>query len=139
MSVTGQQILKTLSLFDPIEWIRTSSGRNPVEGYTQSPHVAWRFADGGDVEIARLIETLVRNSPTENDWTLDYSARNWLLAPSRVLNECSSDNISFRQAVMRITLSDPDFCELANSDLALIISRLQDYVMNTEGREDQTR
>ncbi|MFG2139615.1 hypothetical protein [Streptomyces sp. NPDC048650] len=139
LNVTGQQILTALSLFKPVEWIRTSSGHHPVEGYAQSPHVAWRFTGGSNTETARVIATLVDDTPTEEEWTFDYSAKNWLLAPSRVLNECATSNASFRKVVTQITLSDSKFCERANRDLASIIARLRDYVMSPEGRGDQPR
>ncbi|MGA5270421.1 hypothetical protein NCG97_22650 [Streptomyces lydicamycinicus] len=127
MIPTGQQIFTALSLYGSVEWIRTSSGRNPVEGYIQSPHVAWRFRGGSDAEMAQLIATLVSDTSTQEEWTLDHSSRNWLLAPSRVLHECATDSLTFRKEAVRITLSDPEFCERANHDLALIISRLRDY------------
>lgn len=127
MIVTGQQIFTALSLYGPVEWIRTSSGRNPVEGYMQSPHVAWRFRGGSNTDMAQHIATLVSDTSTQEEWTLDHSSKNWLLAPSRVLHECAADSLTFRKAAMHITLSDPDFCERANHDLALIIFRMRDY------------
>ncbi|PNG17502.1 hypothetical protein C1J00_36175 [Streptomyces cahuitamycinicus] len=75
--------------------------------------------------MAQFIEAAVRDLPTQVDWEIDRTRRNWVLVPTRVLHEAHGlADPSFRDVVHSINVQDQEFCLKALSDFELIIQHL---------------
>lgn len=87
--------------------------------------MGWRYTCPQE-EVARLIEDIVKMSPTQVDWTLDRTRRNWVLVPTRIVHDAQGlENPAFADAVHSVNVEDQEFCSRALSDFELIIQRLQ--------------
>ncbi|MFD5326619.1 DUF6531 domain-containing protein [Streptomyces sp. NPDC127092] len=128
MSARGRLVGETLSRLGPLRWFRLSAGRHPLYDYYQVPYVGWRF-DAPRIEYLQLIEQAVRATPTAVEWSLDTTRRNWLLAPSVLLedNETDGTPAAFDERV-NLAMRDQDFCIRALGDLDAIIQTLQDLI-----------
>jgi hypothetical protein len=86
--------------------------------------MGWRYAFPEE-GVAQLIEAAVRALPTQIDWEIDRTRRNWVLVPTRVLREAHGlADPSFRDVVHSINVQDQEFCLKALSDFDLIIQHL---------------
>ncbi len=86
--------------------------------------MGWRYAFPEE-GVAQLIEAAVRALPTQIDWEIDRTRRNWVLVPTRVLREAQGlADPSFRDVVHSINVQDQEFCLKALSDFDLIIQHL---------------
>lgn len=87
--------------------------------------MGWRYASPRE-RVAQLIEETVRALPTQVEWTLDRTRRNWLLLPTRLLNEAQGlHNPAFAEVVHSVNVQDQEFCFRALSDFELIIESLR--------------
>ncbi|WP_143669967.1 hypothetical protein [Streptomyces sp. Ag109_G2-15] len=117
--------MRTLSRFGELAWFKLPVEYNPVHGYHQVPYMGWRYTSPQE-DIAQLIEDAVEGLPTQVEWTLDRSRRNWILLPSRILREAQGlENPAFANIVHSINVQDQEFCLKALSDFDLIILHLQ--------------
>lgn len=99
---------------------------HPLYGYPQVPYMGWRYKSPHG-KIAEFLESVVRGVQTQLEWTLDRSKRNWVLVPSRILNEAQGlENPAFASTVHAINVQDREFCLKAQSDLELIIRSLRE-------------
>jgi hypothetical protein len=119
---------ETLSRLGSLRWLRLSGERHLVYGYQQVPFLGWRFEEP-DLEKLRLIEQAMRTTPTQVDWRIDTSRRNWLLAPSRILGKGENPAASpaFDERV-NLTMQDQDFCLRALADLDAILRTLNGLI-----------
>lgn len=119
---------ETLSRLGSLRWLRLSGERHLVYGYQQVPFLGWRFEEPG-LEKLRLIEQAMRTTPTQVDWRIDTSRRNWLLAPSRILGngENPAASPAFDERV-NLTMQDQDFCLRALADLDAILRTLNGLI-----------
>jgi hypothetical protein len=125
MSTRGEQAMQVLSRFGELAWFKLPTEINPTYGYPQVPYVGWRYTRPQE-GVAQLIETAVAALPTQVDWTLDRSRKNWVLIPTRILREAQGlANPAFRDVVHSVNTRDHEFCLSALSDFELIIQRLQ--------------
>jgi hypothetical protein len=92
-----------------------SSGNGKIINFT--------LRDSG--EMLQTIEDAVRATPTQVDWRVDTSRRNWLLAPARILGNGADPAASpaFDERVEAAT-RDQSFCAQALSDLDAIMRTL---------------
>ncbi|MEV4866542.1 hypothetical protein [Streptomyces ossamyceticus] len=87
--------------------------------------MGWRY-NSTQEDVARLIEDAVGALPTEVEWTLDRTRKNWLLVPTRILREAHGlDSPAFANVVHSVNTQDHEFCFRALSDLDLILQHLQ--------------
>ncbi|MFE7585619.1 hypothetical protein ACFU5Y_29090 [Streptomyces gardneri] len=117
---------ETLSGLGSLRWLRVSGGRHPDYGYHQVPFLGWRFEDPS-AEKLRRIERAVATTPTQVDWRIDTSRRNWLLAPARILGD--GDNPAASPAFddrVDSAMQDQDFCVQAWADLDAMLRTLRD-------------
>ncbi|WP_030989636.1 hypothetical protein [Streptomyces sp. NRRL WC-3744] len=64
--------------------------------------------------------------PTQVEWMLDRTRRNWILLPGRLRNEAQGlEDPAFSDVVHSINTQDQEFCLKALSDLDLIVRHLQ--------------
>lgn len=125
MSTRSTQSRQALSRFGELAWFSLTLDSHPVYGYLQVPYMGWRYANPRE-EVAQLIEDVVKTSPTQVEWTLDRTRRNWLLLPTRILHDAQGlENPAFADAVHSVSVEDQEFCSRALSDFELIIQRLQ--------------
>ena len=121
--------LRALSRFSEIEWFGISTESNSVYGYLQVPRMKWRFKDRSE-HTARLIEGVVKDAPTQVEWTLDRTRRNWVLLPSRIILEAQGlEGPAYSDVIHRIAADEQDFCRKALSDFDEIVTCLQEVVM----------
>ncbi|NEC52753.1 hypothetical protein G3I18_30010 [Actinospica acidiphila] len=116
--------IKALGKLGELAWWGISAEINSVHGCCQVPCMRWRYKAPSEA-TAQLIDEVVRASPTQVEWTLDRTRRNWVLLPTRVVIEASGlDGPAFSNVVQRITVEDQAFCRQAQTDLDLIVSGL---------------
>ncbi|MFF5975121.1 hypothetical protein ACFY7C_26805 [Streptomyces sp. NPDC012769] len=132
MSERSRLIGETLNRLGTLQWIRLSGGKHPVYGYYQVPFLGVRF-EIARREHLRLIERAVRDTPTSEGWIIDASRRNWLLAPSAILEGGDNPAASpgFDESVESAML-DQDFCIRALADFDAIIRTLRDLIAESE-------
>lgn len=117
--------MQVLGELGELAWFKLSSERHPLHGYQQLVFLAWRFKDPQE-GVAEIIEHEVDAAPTQVDWTLVTSERNWYLTPSRVANEIKiRGNSNFNDITHEITTGDQEFCMKALVDFESIIRRLE--------------
>jgi hypothetical protein len=118
--------MRALSRFGELAWFSLTAETHPVYGYSQVPYMGWRYASPRE-GVAQLVEEAIKELPTQVEWTLDRSRRNWLLLPSRILSEAQGlENPAFADAVHSINIHDQEFCFRALADIELIIQCLQE-------------
>ncbi|MFI1974590.1 hypothetical protein [Streptomyces wedmorensis] len=118
--VTGE----TISRLGTLEWFKLSMSRHPDLGHLQVPYIGWRFAEPSVAKL-QLVEEAVCMTPTQVDWRVDTSRRNWLLVPARVLGDGANPAASpaFDERVESAT-RDQVFCAQAWDDLDAIVRTL---------------
>jgi hypothetical protein len=125
MVTRGEKVMQALSRFGELAWFKLPVEINPTHGYPQVPYLGWRYTSSRE-EIAEYIETAVKELPTQVEWTLDRSRRNWVLVPTRLLREAQGlTDPAFSDAVHSINTQDQEFCRKAQSDFGSIIQCLQ--------------
>ncbi|WP_327683179.1 hypothetical protein [Streptomyces sp. NBC_00467] len=90
--------------------------------YFQVPFVAWRFETPHD-ELREIFDSAARTAPTNAEWTFT-SRRNWMIAPSRLIEKAGPGGALFNEAALSITTSDQEFCAAASEDLEAILREL---------------
>jgi len=129
MSRRSVQAMRALSRFGELAWFSLPAETHPLYGHPQVPYMGWRYTSPRE-GVAQLIEDAVKNLPTQVEWTLDRTRRNWVLLPSRLITEGHGlDDPAFTDGVHSINIEDQDFCLRAASDLSLIIQRLQEVAL----------
>ncbi|MFF3329102.1 hypothetical protein ACFYWX_05990 [Streptomyces sp. NPDC002888] len=124
VSSRGEQAVQALSRFGELAWFKLPTEFNSVYGYAQVPYMGWRYAFPEE-GVAQLIEAAVRALPTQVDWEIDRTRRNWVLVPTRILLEAHGlADPSFRDVVHSINVQDQEFCLKALSDFEIIIQHL---------------
>ncbi|MFC4499891.1 MULTISPECIES: hypothetical protein [Streptomyces] len=125
MSARGEQAMRVLSRFGELAWFALPAEVNPTHGYIQLPYLGWRYTNPQE-GLAQRIEAAVRALPTQVDWTLDTTRKNWVLVPDRVLAEAGGlADPSFRNVVNSLSALDQEFCRNALADLEIILEHLQ--------------
>ncbi|MGV9554280.1 hypothetical protein [Streptomyces sp. NPDC003522] len=126
MSILSESAVKALRRFGELEWFKLPLQVNPRYGYPQVPYMGWRYTTPEE-RIAQHIEAAVKSLPTQAEWTLDRSRRNWIIVPTRILHEAGGlADPAFRDTVKLINKNDQDFCLLALEDFKMIIHELQE-------------
>ncbi|MEU0072161.1 hypothetical protein ABZ027_21825 [Streptomyces sp. NPDC006332] len=126
MSYRSEQAMQTLSRFGELAWFALPAATHPIYGYPQVPYMGWRFKTPGEF-VGRIMEDAVTAAPTQLEWTIDRTRRNWLLLPTRILKEAKGvENPAFSNVVHSINTQDQEFCTKALSDFELIIHSLQE-------------
>ncbi|WP_158822241.1 hypothetical protein [Streptomyces sp. NRRL F-5727] len=115
---------KALGRFGELQWIRVSGEQHPLYGYPQVPFLGWRFAEPDEGKLCG-IENALQTTPTQYEWRIDTSRRNWLLAPSRLFGgaDGSAASPEFDERVNQL-MRDQDFCLRALEDLNAILRTL---------------
>ncbi|MET9292006.1 hypothetical protein [Streptomyces sp. NPDC003077] len=116
---TGEEIMQALRTLRALEWIRISVGVNPEYGYLQVPYVAWRYHER-TIKKERTNRETCTTTAKNVEWSLDTSRHNWLLSPSRLVDEQQAIGLPFSEAAWAIASTDQAFCLAANEDMALI-------------------
>ncbi|MER5224779.1 hypothetical protein [Streptomyces flaveus] len=125
MSTRGEQAMQALSKFGELAWFALPVENNPTYGCPQMPYMGWRYTSPRE-GVAELIEDAVRALPTQVDWALDRTRKNWVLVPTRPLCDAQGlANPAFSDVVHSINTRDQEFCLKALTDFKLIIQRLQ--------------
>ncbi|MEU5170063.1 hypothetical protein [Streptomyces mutomycini] len=120
----NERAKQVLSRFGDVVWFRSPVERHPVYGYLQVAFVGWRYAEP-DEQLKKIFESTVRETSKQVDWTFT-STRNWMIAPSRLIQEAGPDGQNFNQAMDLIRQSDQGFCEKTAGDLEKIFQTLSE-------------
>ncbi|MFF9275398.1 hypothetical protein [Streptomyces griseosporeus] len=121
----AEKAMETLSRFGELAWFKLPTEQNPQYGYRQVTYMGWRYLSPRE-GLDEFIEGAVREVPTQLDWTFDRSGRNWMLLPSRILEEAQGfSQPGFSDTLHSINLNEPDFCISSLSDFDLIIQHLR--------------
>ncbi|MGX1132822.1 hypothetical protein RKD49_005012 [Streptomyces glaucescens] len=129
MSTRSERARQALGRFGELAWFKLPVEINPTHGYHQVSYLGWRYTSA-DEEVARFIEAAVKDSPTEIDWTLDRTRRNWVLVPTRLLREANGlAGPAFADAVHTVNTQDQQFCLKTQSDMDVIIKHLQQVAL----------
>ncbi|MER6156220.1 hypothetical protein ABT147_11820 [Streptomyces sp. NPDC001868] len=132
MSTRSARAMEVLSRFGELEWFSLPAEKHPVYGYPQVPYMGWRYTSARE-SVAHLIEDAVRALPTQVEWTLDRTRKNWLLVPTRILHEAQGLNSpAFANIVHSVNTQDQEFCFEALSDLGLILEHLHQVALPEE-------
>ncbi|QLJ05205.1 hypothetical protein HZZ00_32070 [Streptomyces sp. NEAU-sy36] len=119
------QAVHALSRFGELAWFKLPAEYNDVYKYFQVPYMGWRYKTPRN-EVTELIEGTVAELPTQIEWLLDRTRRNWVLLPGRVQEEAHGlMDPSFSETVHSISSSDQEFCLKALADFNLIIKHLE--------------
>ncbi|MFF8906848.1 hypothetical protein [Streptomyces olivaceoviridis] len=125
MPSRNTEAMQALSKFGELAWFKLPKEYNDVYGYHQVPYLGWRYTSPRD-DIAEYIADAVSNVPTQVDWVLDRTRKNWILLPSRLRREAQGlEDPAFSDVVHSINTQDQEFCFQALSDLDLIVRHLQ--------------
>ncbi|MFM9369797.1 hypothetical protein [Streptomyces sp. Da 82-17] len=117
MSARGDRVRRNLGEFGELGWYKFALPEHTTYGYPQVPYVSWRYQKPVD-GLEALLRGIFDDVQTDVSWDFDTSGRNWLLAPSRLMEEASKlGRRGFPEALDRIMEADPDFCVTANADL----------------------
>ncbi|MGW2639440.1 hypothetical protein [Streptomyces sp. NPDC001348] len=117
--------MQALSRFGELAWFKLPKEYNDIYDYHQVPYMGWRFISPQE-GVAQYIADAVREIPTQTEWELDTTRRNWVLLPSRILREAQGlADPAFSDVIHSIDTQDQDFCRKALSDFNLIILHLQ--------------
>ncbi|MFE6841265.1 hypothetical protein [Streptomyces sp. NPDC057686] len=111
-----------LGRFAPLSWFRAPLRTHPKFRYTQIAHLGWRFSDPHE-ELKPVFEAAVRDSPRNAEWVFK-AQRNWLILPTRLLQETASCGGDFGLAQQTLTQNDQEFCIAASEDMELILNSL---------------
>ncbi|MEV8226715.1 hypothetical protein AB0P41_11750 [Streptomyces sp. NPDC079167] len=120
----NERAKQVLSRFGDVVWFRSPTERHPVYGYLQVAFVGWRYAEPDD-QLKKIFESAVRETPKQVEWTFK-STRNWMIVPSRLIQEAGPDGQNFNQAMDLIRQSDEDFCAKTAGDLEKIFQTLSE-------------
>ncbi|MFE9994404.1 hypothetical protein [Streptomyces avermitilis] len=105
-------------------WMRSPMERHPIHGYRQVFFVSWRFEEPSDF-LKTKFESLVQDTPTNLEWRFK-AARNWIIAPARLIDQAGQGGELFNEAVLSITEHDQEFCASAEEDLMQILIALEE-------------
>ncbi|MFF8996372.1 hypothetical protein ACF09H_42005 [Streptomyces sp. NPDC014983] len=116
--------MHALSRFGELAWFKLPAEYNEAFDYYQVPYMGWRYKSPPE-GVAEVIEGAVTDLPTQLQWMLDKTRRNWVLLPRRIYQEAHGlADPGFSDTVHTINSNDQGFCLKALSDLDLIIQRL---------------
>ncbi|GAA3136883.1 hypothetical protein GCM10017687_61790 [Streptomyces echinatus] len=125
MSTRSSEARQALSRFGDLTWFKLPKEYNDILGRHQVTYLGWRYQVPRE-DVAQTIENAVRESPTQLEWALDRTRRNWILLPSCILHEARGlANPAFANVIHSIGTLDQEFCLKTVSDLKLIIRHLQ--------------
>lgn len=123
-------VMRVLELVGPLAWGRFSTGsssRGPA-----APLLVWRYADEpawAGVVLNRAIDSF----PGRIMWALDKPRRNWVLWPERERREFRiGDWRTDSEYLVELAKADPDFCNLATSDLCELVHHLKQHLVEDQ-------
>ncbi|MWA14001.1 hypothetical protein [Streptomyces sp. BA2] len=118
-----EKIKRVLNKFGSVVWLRSPVERHPTYGYLQVSFIAWRFEEPRD-SLKEIFETITREAPNSLEWTFK-ATRNWMIAPTRLIQQAGPDGSKFNEAMVYITEEDQEFCAAAREDLSRILEALE--------------
>ncbi|MGW1889659.1 hypothetical protein ACWCP6_05260 [Streptomyces sp. NPDC002004] len=123
MTERGERFKHALNRIDTVTWFRLPVERHPTYGYQQVSFISWRFANPRS-ELKAIFESVIQETPLELEWTF-RAARNWTLAPTRLLMNSGPDGVNFNQALATLSETDQEFCVTTENDLANLLQALE--------------
>ncbi|MFE2020297.1 hypothetical protein ACFW9O_19895 [Streptomyces sp. NPDC059499] len=130
----NERARQVLGRFGDVVWFRSPVDRHPVHGYRQVAFVGWRFAEPHE-ELKEVFESAVREAPDKVEWTF-RSVRNWMIVPTRLIQEAGPNAQNFNEAMNAIRERDQEFCAATAVDLEGIFQVLSDSSAR-EGAPDE--
>lgn len=124
MKTTGRELIDALEQVSVLEWYRYSRYEQCVSIPT-SATVAWRFDSNrtSNERAAKVVEVIqsVINTAAGIEWCLNYTGRNWVLAPAKVIQLEETGRFGNDGEVNKhIAQHDPMFFTRAHNDLLRI-------------------
>ncbi|BAC70971.1 hypothetical protein SAVERM_3260 [Streptomyces avermitilis MA-4680 = NBRC 14893] len=119
-----ERLRRALEGFGNVVWMRSPMERHPIYGYRQVSFASWRFEEPSDF-LKTKFESLVQDTPTNLEWRFK-AARNWMIAPARLVDQAGQGGEFFNEAVVSITEHDQEFCASAEEDLMQILITLEE-------------
>lgn len=118
-----ERLKRALEKFGTLAWMRSPVERHPIYGYRQVSFVSWRYNAPSD-PVKEYFDSFIHSTPVHLPWQFK-AARNWTIAPARLLTEAGPTGENFNGAALSITEHDQDFCALAEEDLMQILLALE--------------
>lgn len=120
--------MKALSSLGQLQWFKLSAGPHPVYLYEHVPYVAWRFTAPTRESIDTILDA-VHSAPSDTEWVLDTSRKNWILAPARVIRiSGGADSELFHEATQEVINRDQNFCRKALEDFDAVLASLEQRI-----------
>ncbi|MFI6651647.1 hypothetical protein ACIBI8_29085 [Streptomyces sp. NPDC050529] len=120
----NERARQALSRFGDVVWFRSPVERHPDYGYLQVAFVGWRYAEPHE-ELKALFDSAVREAPEQVEWTF-RSVRNWMIVPTRLIQEAGPGGQNFNEAMGAIRERDQEFCAETAEDLERILRALSE-------------
>ncbi|MEV6783812.1 hypothetical protein [Streptomyces sp. NPDC051098] len=125
----NERAKEILGTYGRLAWFRHPVERHPIYGYIQVPFIAWRYETPHE-ELRGTFESAARTAPKNVEWTFT-SRKNWMIAPSRLVENSGPDGTMFNEAALAITTNDQEFCAAASEDLEAILQELTESQKHT--------
>ncbi|MFQ6228813.1 hypothetical protein [Nocardia sp. NPDC002869] len=123
--MSSRDLITLLKNFGNMEWYRHAGGIND-DGTARPPLVVWRFSEPRPEEFRDTLRSIVEAEDRKVDWLFDTSHRNWVLVPSRVMEEKARHGFAVEaQAVDLLEREDPEFSQRSVSDFERILRTLK--------------
>ena len=118
--------IDTLRQAGEIEWSRNVAGTDD-KGQPTPPLVVWRFTEPRPEWVLEKLRRLTDESAGRIDWTIDATRRNWVLIPTRTIEEINRTQppLTEREAIRHLMQTDEEFCRRASEDFARITAALK--------------
>jgi hypothetical protein len=138
MKPTGRELIDVLERIAALEWYRY-----PKYDSATSASVVWRFDSNQtkSEQIVQIIEEIrsALNVVVNNEWSLKYTGRNWVLAPVKVVQLEESGRFRTDGEVnSHIAQEEPDFFTKAHVDLVEIASAVAFGIKKRSNRGQTT-
>ncbi|MEU1950848.1 hypothetical protein [Nocardia rhamnosiphila] len=120
----SRDLITLLRNFGNVEWYRHAGGIKD-DGTARPPLVVWRFSEPRPIEFRDALRGIVEADDRKVDWLFDTSHRNWVLVPSRVMEEKDRHGFAVEaQAANLLEREDPEFSQRSVSDFERILRAL---------------
>lgn len=121
----SEDALRVMRLFGDVEWARISLGVDPVDQLVRPPLIVWRYGSPSG-ELAALFEELVSAFRGEEEWVFDASAKNWMLVPRRIHDECERNpSLTSPEVMLTLKRGDQAFCRRSTRDAKELLERIE--------------
>jgi hypothetical protein len=124
-TITGLEIIEFLQTLGELEWARCSA-INYNQDLSNPPFTVWRYKKRAQ-ELESLIVKAVKSFRGNVDWKIEFTGRNWVIAPKRL--QQFQDERGYKrdvEALKVLAQEDPEFGRLANYDVPALAEKIKE-------------